>query len=161
MKRILVYSYRRNASYNALTLSLLREGRRRGWRFVWLPPSEAKDEPERVARIFEIVKPVGIVSNEILAIESILPPGFPVVLVDCPRRTYSASVLHNGAYLPLVQSDNPSILQSVNQSVNRTHFPLAAPAKSLSAVEFLGEGAFTSLLGEWAQKANGTRIQLR
>lgn len=157
MKRILVYSYRRNASYNALTLSLLREGRRRGWRFVWLPPSEAKDEPERVARIFEIVKPVGIVSNEILAIESILPPGFPVVLVDCPRRTYSASVLHNGAYLPLVQSVNPSI----RQSVNRTHFPLAAPAKSLSAVEFLGEGAFTSLLGEWAQKANGTRIQLR
>jgi hypothetical protein len=80
-----------------------------------------------------------------------------VVLVDCPRRTYSASVLHNGAYLPLVQSVNPSI----RQSVNRTHFPLAAPAKSLSAVEFLGEGAFTSLLGEWAQKANGTRIQLR
>ena len=68
---------------------------------------------------------------------------------DYRYGTYSASVLHNGAYIPLVQS------------VNRTHFPLAAPAKSLSAVEFLGEGAFTSLLGEWAQKANGTRIQLR
>ena len=71
------------------------------------------------------------------------------VKFDYRYGTYSASVLHNGTYLPLVQS------------VNRTHFPLAAPAKSLSAVEFLGEGAFTSLLGEWAQKANGTRIQLR
>ena len=71
------------------------------------------------------------------------------VKFDYRYGTYSASVLHNGTYLPL------------GQSVNRTHFPLAAPAKSLSAVEFLGEGAFTSLLGEWAQKANGTRIQLR
>ena len=79
------------------------------------------------------------------------------VKFDYRYGTYSASVLHNGTYLPLVQSVNPSI----RQSVNRTHFPLAAPAKSLSAVEFLGEGAFTSLLGEWAQKANGTRIHLR
>lgn len=71
--------------------------------------------------------------------------------------TYSASVLHNGTYVPLVQSVNPPI----RQSVNRTHFPLASPAKSLSAVEFIGDGVFTSLLGEWAQKANGTRIQLR
>jgi endonuclease/exonuclease/phosphatase family metal-dependent hydrolase len=68
---------------------------------------------------------------------------------DYRYGTYSVSVFHNGTYIPLVQS------------VNRTHFPLAAPAKSLSAVEFLGDGVFTSLLGEWAQKANGTRIQLR
>ena len=79
------------------------------------------------------------------------------VKFDYRYGTYSASVLHNGTYLPLVQSVNPSI----RQSVNRTHFPLAAPTKSLSAVEFLGDGVFTSLLGEWAQKANGTRIQLR
>jgi hypothetical protein len=71
------------------------------------------------------------------------------VKFDYRYGTYSASVLHNGTYLPLVQS------------VNRTHFPLAAPAKSLSAVEFIGDGVFTSLLGEWAQKANGTRIKLR
>ena len=71
------------------------------------------------------------------------------VVFDYRYGTYSASVLHNGAYIPLVKSNNSS------------RFPLAAPAKSLSAVEFRGEGAFTSLLGEWAQKANGTRIQLR
>ena len=68
---------------------------------------------------------------------------------DYRYGTYSASVLHNGTYIPLVKSNNSS------------RFPLAAPAKSFSAVEFLGEGAFTSLLGEWAEKANGTRIQLR
>ena len=83
------------------------------------------------------------------------------VKFDYRYGTYSASVLHNSAYIPLVQSVNQSVNLSVRQSVNRTHFPLAAPAKSLSAVEFLGGGAFTSLLGEWAQKANGTRIQLR
>jgi hypothetical protein len=83
------------------------------------------------------------------------------VKFDYRYGTYSASVLHNGTNIPLVQSANQSVNLSIRQSVNRTHFPLAAPAKSLSAVEFLGEGAFTSLLGEWAQKANGTRIQLR
>ncbi|MBQ7233850.1 MAG: hypothetical protein IJS36_00395, partial [Kiritimatiellae bacterium] len=83
------------------------------------------------------------------------------VKFDYRYGTYSASVLHNGTNIPLVQSANQSVNPSIRQSVNRTHFPLAAPAKSLSAVEFLGEGAFTSLLGEWAQKANGTRIQLR
>ena len=79
------------------------------------------------------------------------------VKFDYRYGTYSASVLHNGTYVPLVQSVNPPI----RQSVNRTHFPLAVSAKSLSAVKFTGDGTFTSLLGEWAQKANGTRIQLR
>ena len=83
------------------------------------------------------------------------------VKFDYRYGTYSASVLHDGTNIPLVQSANQSVNLSIRQSVNRTHFPLAAPAKSLSAVEFLGEGAFTSLLGEWAQKANGTRIKLR
>lgn len=83
------------------------------------------------------------------------------VKFDYRYGTYSASVLHNGTYIPLVQSANQSVNLSIRQSVNRTHFPLASPAKSLSAVEFLGDGVFTSLLGEWAQKANGTRIQLR
>ena len=80
---------------------------------------------------------------------------------DYRYGTYSASVLNNGTNIPLVQSANQSVSLSIRQSVNRTHFPLAAPAKSLSAVKFLGDGVFTSLLDEWAQKANGTRIQLR
>jgi hypothetical protein len=83
------------------------------------------------------------------------------LVFDYRYGTYSASVLHNGAYIPLVQSANQSVNLSIRQSVNRTHFPLASPAKSISAVEFLGVGVFTSLLGEWAEKANGTRIQLR
>ena len=79
------------------------------------------------------------------------------VKFDYRYGTYSASVLHNGTYVPLVQSVNPPI----RQSVNRTHFPLAVSAKSLSAVKFTGDGTFTSLLGEWAEKVNGTRILLR
>ena len=68
---------------------------------------------------------------------------------DYRYGTYSVSVFHNGTYIPLVQS------------VNRTHFPLAVQASCVSRVKFTGDGAFTSLLGEWAEKANGTRIQLR
>ena len=68
---------------------------------------------------------------------------------DYRYGTYSVSVFHNGTYIPLVQF------------VNRTHFPLAVQASCVSRVKFTGDGAFTSLLGEWAEKANGTRIQLR
>ena len=68
---------------------------------------------------------------------------------DYRYGTYSVSVFHNGTYIPLVQS------------VNRTHFPLAVQASCVSRVKFTGDGAFTSLLGEWAEKANGMRILLR
>ena len=78
------------------------------------------------------------------------------VKFDYRYGTYSASVLHNGTYVPLVQSVNPPI----RQSVNRTHFPLAVSAKSLSAVKFTGDGTFTSLLGEWAQKVNAFMMRI-
>ena len=68
---------------------------------------------------------------------------------DYRYGTYSVSVFHNGTYIPLVQS------------VNRTHFPLAVQASCVSRVKFTGDGTFTSLLGEWAEKANGMRILLR
>ena len=68
---------------------------------------------------------------------------------DYRYGTYSVSVFHNGTYIPLVQS------------VNRTHFPLAVQASCVSRVKFTGDGVFTSLLGEWAEKANGMRILLR
>ena len=99
MKRILVYSGRLNASYNQLTLSLMREGRRKGWRFVWLNPSDAPDESARVAKILEIVKPSGIVSNDIHATMDLLPKGFPMVLVDSRRKTSG---------VPVVRHDNAS-----------------------------------------------------
>ena len=68
---------------------------------------------------------------------------------DYRYGTYSVSVFHNGTYIPLVQS------------VNRTHFPLAVQASCVSRVKFIGDGAFTSLLGEWAEKAKGMCILLR
>ncbi len=80
---------------------------------------------------------------------------------DYRYGTYSASVLHNGTNIPLVQSANQSVNLSIRQSVNRTRFPLAVQTSCVSRVKFTGDGVFTSLFGEWAQKANGTRIQLR
>ena len=68
---------------------------------------------------------------------------------DYRSGTYSVSILHNGTYIPLVQS------------VNRTHFPIAVQSSCVSRVKFTGDGAFTSLLGEWSEKANGMRILLR
>ncbi|MBR0056894.1 MAG: hypothetical protein IJP66_06145 [Kiritimatiellae bacterium] len=50
MKTILVYTQRLNASYNELFLSLMREGRRRGWCFAIVEPTSAPDEAECVAR---------------------------------------------------------------------------------------------------------------
>ena len=99
MKRILIYSGRFNASYNQLTLSLMREGRRRGWRFVWLNPSDAPDESARVAKILEIVKPSGIIGNDTTAIAHLLPRGFPTVWVDSRRKS---------SEVPVVRHDNAS-----------------------------------------------------
>ena len=106
MKRIFVYSGRLNSSYNQLTLSLLREGRRKGWRFVWLNPLDAQDEHDRVAKILEIVKPSGIVSNDISAIADLLPKGFPVVLVDSRRKSSGAPVIrHDNASFGVAAAD--------------------------------------------------------
>ena len=68
---------------------------------------------------------------------------------DYRYGTYSVSVLNNGAYIPLVQS------------VNSSRFTLAVQSSCVSRVKFTGDGVFTSLLGEWAEKANGMRIRLR
>ena len=78
-------------------------------------------------------------------------------MFDYRYGTYSASVLHKGAYVPLVQSANPPTVQSVNSS----RFPLAVQASCVSRLKFIGDGVFTALLGEWADKANGMRVHLR
>ena len=79
------------------------------------------------------------------------------LVFDYRYGTYSASVLHKGAYVPLVQSANPPTVQSVNSS----RFPLAVQASCVSRLKFIGDGVFTALFGEWADKANGTRVHLR
>ena len=101
MKTILVYTERVNASYDGLFLSLMREGRRRGWRFAWVAPEDgtAKSETERLARLFARVKPVGFVGGYIKRHPVRLPRGIPSVWIDSG---------HAPAGAPLVHHDNAS-----------------------------------------------------
>lgn len=102
MKTILVYTLRANASYNGLFLSLLREGRRRGWRFAWVEPDEREDaaaERARLAEVFAILKPDGFVCGYIAHKSPIVPPaGTSSVWVDTSRPPPGATaVRHDNA----------------------------------------------------------------
>lgn len=98
MKTILVYAARLGANYNGFYLSLLREGRMRGWRFAWLTFRDSPDEPERVARMFELLKPAGFVGGAIRRIACAVPRGCPAVWVDCGRIPRGAvAVEHDNA----------------------------------------------------------------
>ena len=65
MKTIVVYTQRINGSYDGLFLSLEREGRRRGWRFVWLAAGDVApgEEQARLDRLFALVRPVGFIGG--------------------------------------------------------------------------------------------------
>ncbi len=98
MKTILVYAERFGANYDGFYRSLLREGRMRGWRFAWLTYRDAPDEAERVARMFELLKPAGFVGGAIRHIACSVPRGCPAVWVDCGVRIANAvSVEHDNA----------------------------------------------------------------
>ncbi len=73
---------------------------------------------------------------------------------DYKNGIYSASVLNNGTYIPLVQSANPPILQSVNLS----QFPLAASGSALSSIGFDGDGILRSIFGNFT---SGFNLRLR
>lgn len=73
---------------------------------------------------------------------------------DYKNGIYSASVLNNGTYIPLVQSANPSIIQSVNLS----QFPLAASGSALSSIGFDGDGILRSIFGNFT---SGFSLRLR
>ena len=73
---------------------------------------------------------------------------------DYKNGIYSASVLNNGTYIPLVQSANPSIIQSVNLS----QFPLAASGSALSTIGFDGDGWLRSIFGDFT---SGFSLRLR
>jgi hypothetical protein len=73
---------------------------------------------------------------------------------DYKNGIYSASVLNNGTYIPLVQSANPPILQSVNLS----QFPLAASGSALSSIGFDGDGILRSIFGNYV---SGFNVRLR
>ena len=77
MKTILVYALRGNEGYNGLFLSLLSEGRRRGWRFAWVDPDDREDaatERLRLAGVFSILKPAGFISGYIGNDSPVIPP---------------------------------------------------------------------------------------
>ena len=98
MKTILVYAERFGANYDGFYRSLLREGRMRGWRFAWLAYRDAPDEPERIARMFELIKPAGFVGGAIHGIACAVPRGLPAVWVDCGRIPKGAvAIEHDNA----------------------------------------------------------------
>ncbi len=98
MKTILVYAERFGANYDGFYRSLLREGRMRGWRFAWLAYRDAPDEPERIARMVELLKPVGFVGGAIHGIAADVPDGIPAVWVDCGRIPKDAiAIEHDNA----------------------------------------------------------------
>ena len=65
---------------------------------------------------------------------------------DYKNGIYSASVLNNGTYIPLVQSANLS------------QFPLAASGSSLSSIGFDGDGILRSIFGNYV---SGFNVRLR
>ena len=65
---------------------------------------------------------------------------------DYKNDIYSASVLNNGTYIPLVQSANLS------------QFPLAASGSSLSSIGFDGDGILRSIFGNYV---SGFNVRLR
>lgn len=99
MKTILVYSPKPSAGYSGLYLSMMREGRRRGWCFAFVEPQAGPDEPARMARLFAILKPAGFVGGFIKGEPLETPPGLPSVWIDCGWNPRGA---------PLVRHDNAS-----------------------------------------------------
>ena len=83
MKTILVYSHQSASGYKELALSMIREGRRRGWRFAWVTPRDEVDEPARVRRMFDFLKPIGFVGGAIRRVATVVPKGIARVWIDC------------------------------------------------------------------------------
>lgn len=86
MKTVLVYTRHPGTNYNQLFLSLLKEGRKRGWTFAFVEPATNPDDLSSLAEAFELLKPIGFVGNFVGKIGT-LPQvrGVPAVWVDCPR----------------------------------------------------------------------------
>ena len=95
MKQVLVYSRRFNASYNKLFLALMREGRNRGWCFSIVEPTERKDEAERVAEIFSLLKPAGFIGGYVGDAPVEIPAGLPSVWIDTSHAPKGACVVRH------------------------------------------------------------------
>lgn len=106
MKTILVYSHQSASGYKELALSMIREGRRRGWRFAWVTPRDEDDEPARVRRMFDFLKPIGFVGGAIRRGATVVPKGMARVWIDCgivpPGDPH---VLHDNASFGVAAAD--------------------------------------------------------
>ena len=107
MKTILVYSTRTNASYYGLLISLMREGRRRGWSFAIVEPQPGPDEAERIARIFEMLRPSGFIGCYLRKNAPVpVPPKTPAVWIDNSRPPTGACVVrHDNARFGVAAAD--------------------------------------------------------
>ena len=108
MKTILVYTQRLNASYNELFLSLMREGRRRGWCFAIVEPMAAPGEARRIAGLFEVLRPAGFVGGYVGAdnVPVVLPEGMPAVWIDTSHAPRGACVVrHDNARFGVAAAD--------------------------------------------------------
>lgn len=93
MKTILICNSFRNACYQQLFLSLMREGRKKRWRFAWMAlPSEEDWRAEIPQRIISELKPRGVIAMHTERFASILPKDLPVVWIDCPVASVRTGV---------------------------------------------------------------------
>lgn len=97
MRTILVYTQRLNASYNELFISLMREGRQRGWCFAIVEPMAAPGEALRIARLFEVLRPAGFVGGYVSAdnVPVVPPAGIPAVWIDTSHAPRGACVVRH------------------------------------------------------------------
>lgn len=85
MKTIVIYTFRRNGSYDELYAALAREGVRRGWRFAFVEPvfQPQLEENERIRRILDVLKPAGFVGGYVTTKHNDIPQELPSVWIDC------------------------------------------------------------------------------
>lgn len=94
MKTILIYR-QHSALYKDLFLSLQKEGRRRNWCFTLVEPHPGPEEPARMARLFDLLKPAGFVGSFIKGEPIDVPVGIPSIWIDCDWAPHGATFLRH------------------------------------------------------------------
>ena len=106
MKTILVYAQQPSAGYIELYLSLMREGRRRGWGFAIVEPMAGPGEAKRMGEVFVTLHPSGFVGGYIDGDPIVPPAGMPSVWIDTSRPPPGGSVVrHDNASFGIAAAD--------------------------------------------------------
>ena len=95
MKTILLYPRPESTKYREFYLSLMAEGRKRGWRFVSVDRSPGPDEGERIRKICEDLGIDGWVGWHVGAPVSAAMSGIPAVFVDSGHSPPGVPVVHH------------------------------------------------------------------